>query len=97
MKENKMKLLCIFIQFSLPWAFHPGSADVSPCVSLQVFLAFYFVPLLTIRKLQRKLSLSKRSSECFQKKIESCSDLWHTLNYFIPWSKTALTGVGDCW
>lgn len=49
-----MKLLCFIIRFSLPWAFHPGSADGSPCVSLQVFLAVYFVPLLTIRKLQRK-------------------------------------------
>lgn len=71
MNEKKMKLLCIIIQFSLPWAFRPGSADVSPCVSLQVFLAFYFVPLLTIRKLQRKLSASKCSSEYFQKKLKA--------------------------
>lgn len=84
MNEKKIKLLHIIIQFTLPWAFRPGSADVSPCVSLRVFLAFYFVPLLTTRKLQKKLSSSKHSSECFQKKIESCSNLWHTFNYFIP-------------
>lgn len=76
-----MKLLCVIIQFSLPWAFRPGSAGVSPCVSLQVFLAAYFVPLLTIRKLQRKPFLSKHSSECFQKKTESCSDIHLILSY----------------
>lgn len=59
------------IQFSLPWAFRPGSADVSPYVSLLVFLAVYFVPLLTIRKLQRKSFSHKSSSECFQKNIKN--------------------------
>lgn len=68
---KKMKLLCIIIRFSLPWAFRPGSADVSPCVSLQVFLAVYFGPLLTIRKLQRKSFSSKHSRECFQKNLKA--------------------------
>lgn len=65
-----MKSLCIIIPFSLPWAFRPGSADVSLCVSPRVFLAVYFVPLLTIRKLQIKSFSSKHSSECFQKKLK---------------------------
>lgn len=78
-----MKLVCIIIQLSLPWAFHPGSADVSPCVSLPVFLVVYFAPLLTIRKSQRKSFSSTCSSECFQKKLKAFQiyDIYLIISY----------------
>ena len=91
-----MKLLCMMIWFSLPWAFHPGSAGGFLCVSRRVFLAVYSVPLLTVRQLQRKSFSSKHSSECFQEKKRKTFQIYGMhLTISHPGQRTVLISIGD--
>lgn len=66
-----MKLLRVITWFSLPWAFRPGSVDVSPCVSLQVFLAVYFGPLLTTRNYKESHFHLNVQGNVFRKKLKA--------------------------